>query len=890
MPNPSSFASRYRALSTQLIACLGLAVLPMAVIPSGLCAAEAAQPKWEQCGWGGGGFFYSAAYHPTRDGVIYMGGDVAGVYKTEDHGLNWKLINSGLVSYGVFSLAVDKSHPKTVYAATEGGLCKSTDEGTKWELLPKTGPKDLHLTGEKGKSVRCVAVDQTNGDILYAASPAGSVYKSTDGGQTWNNVYTPSVEAATPGLARVEFGKVNNAAFGGLWFPLAAPADAKVNGLSFDFQGDGNPPRTCFVLVKGPNGIPYRSKNLADLFSNKDLQTVVLKGEDFTVDPDFAAKNADKAAAAPATPDWATMNRLDLACSGALATQSSVAKFGKFSYVTEAGTPLPAKEIGVDKDVQTYANIHIGPKTPGPIFSVTISPENPSRVIASTRDVGLVLSEDAGATWHELKTPAKASCAAFDPKDPAIIYGSFFEDGVWKSTDKGTTWTNISEGIPTNFAVREVVVNPANSQDVYIIGAQNYWGGGFYFSHDGGTTWTRSAYMTNDIAANPTLDNAKGDKTGLSAPTNLTINPANPQELFMSANWRSCLSLDGGVTWVERDKGADITCVTDIRFSGNRTYVTAMDEGTLMTENNGATWKQLSPLKFMFELSGHNWRVGVNSVKGVDHIIATVSPWDVKYPPRVIVSDDGGTTFQVTTTGLPDYIIRPNTMWGQGHPRALALDPKDPNVAYLGIDGDASPGKMGGGIFKSVDGGHTWNQLPNQPASRRMYYGFQVDPTDSKRLFWGACGAGGGIYRSEDGGESWKNVFPNSQWVFDLHVAADGTVYCPAKDLWRSTDHGNTWTQLTHFDGNRTVLGIEVDPRNPKTIWITQTTWDSSDNGALFKTIDGGTTWEDITGNLPFVKPAILRFNPATEELWAGWVGLYKIKQPLATATTTAAK
>ncbi len=50
-------------------------------------------------------------------------------------------------------------------------------------------------------------------------------------------------------------------------------------------------------------------------------------------------------------------------------------------------------------------------------------------------------------------------------------------------------------------------------------------------------------------------------------------------------------------------------------------------------------------------------------------------------------------------------------------------------------------------------------------------------------------------------------------------------------------------------------------------------------DGAIYKTIDGGTTWQEITGGIPYVKPLVLRFNPATSELWAGGVGLYKIKQ-----------
>ncbi len=83
---------------------------------------------------------------------------------------------------GLF-LAVDRSNPDTVYAATEGGLCKSTDAGETWVTLPRTDKSDLRITGEKNKSIHSVAVDPSNGSNVYATSPLGKVYKSTDGGR-----------------------------------------------------------------------------------------------------------------------------------------------------------------------------------------------------------------------------------------------------------------------------------------------------------------------------------------------------------------------------------------------------------------------------------------------------------------------------------------------------------------------------------------------------------------------------------------------------------------------------------------------------------------------------------------------------------------------------------
>ena len=117
-------------------------------------------------------------------------------------------------------------------------------------------------------------------------------------------------------------------------------------------------------------------------------------------------------------------------------------------------------------------------------------------------------------------------------------------------------------------------------------------------------------------------------------------------------------------------------------------------------------------------------------------------------------------------------------------------------------------------------------------------------------------------------------------WVFNVLVTSTGTVYCPGKNLYRSTDHGKSWKKLTKFDDSRKlIVGLDVHPRDPKTIWIAVTSWSSSNEGGVYKTTDGGETWQDITGDLPYRKPLVLRFNPVTDELWAGGVGLYKLKQ-----------
>jgi len=844
---------------------------------------QAAAPHWEWAGWGGGGYFYSSVFHPTKDGVLYMGGDVCGVYKSEDHGQHWRLINDGLADYGVFSLAVDRTAPETVYAATAGGLCKSTDGGAHWRLLPGTDKKGLRITGEKGKSIRCIAVDPARGNIVYAASPGGKVYKSADGGETWKVSYEKASEPEPPETLRIQFGKANDAYFGGFWLPFAFPegaASADCAGFGFTFKGDGTVPQDCFLQLKTKDGVTYKSKNLRELFTQTVWGEVVLGAKDFTLDPEFAKKNPDKAQAYSGTPDWSAVNRLDFACVGPLMKDAPVGKFTRF-YFAVKGQPQVVKEFSKSKSVPTYGNIRVGTPSGNPVYSVAVAPKDPALVLAATDDAGLLLSRDAGATWQELPLPQKAACAAVAPSDPAVLYAVFFKEGLRKSTDKGKTWQDLSQGFPKNATLHEVAVSPADPDDVFVIGADG-WNGRFFCSNDGGKSWKTVDKIAADLAANPTLPgDAEKGLAGLSTPKNIAVNPLNPNELFIAANWRPCHSADGGKTWTERVRGADISCVFDVRFHKGKVYASAMDEGILVSADNGKSWRGLWPLKYDPEVSGHYWRLAISDNGGIDRIVSTCSPWDSSKPNRVVISEDGGKTFSRTTAGLPTQNPHANTMWGTGYPRAMAADPKDPKTLYLGIDGDPSSDcKTGGGVFKSTDGGATWAQLAAQPGGRRMFFGLAVDPTDSKRIYWSCCGTGGGVWRSEDSGATWTHIFKSEQWLFNLHVTADGTLYCPGKQLWRSTDHGQTWKQLTKFtNAGWEVIGLADDPADKNRFWFSTSTWDGSSHGSVFETADGGATWQEIGAGLPYRKPLVLRYNPETRELWAAGVCLFKCKR-----------
>jgi photosystem II stability/assembly factor-like uncharacterized protein len=154
------------------------------------------------------------------------------------------------------------------------------------------------------------------------------------------------------------------------------------------------------------------------------------------------------------------------------------------------------------------------------------------------------------------------------------------------------------------------------------------------------------------------------------------------------------------------------------------------------------------------------------------------------------LSTDNGKTFSKKEDTLLKKDPTKGAMWGRGYMRALSVDKNNPNYMVCGIDGSI------GGIFESKDSGNTWSKLPNQPANTTMFYGLQIDPTDSKRIFWGALKKDGGVYRSNDGGDSWEHVFKDDVMIFNLIVTDDGTIYAAGQNIWQSKDHGDTWKKL----------------------------------------------------------------------------------------------
>lgn len=850
----------------------------------------AAKTHWTWCGWGGGGWYWSSAADPVNPDVWYMGGDVNGIWKTEDFGKNWRFVNNGLRNYGVYSLAVAPSDRNTIYALTQDGVCASTDGAKSWTPCKDTFKSGLNISASRGGSIHAVAVDPKDAKTVYAGGGNGRAAKSTDGGRTWNELDYLSArkpeegEVAKP-ASGAGYGRIEVAANKMDWKNYVR-IQKFISQSGADWSGFGKISCKVFLPKDAPEGMAATIVLQSGSWTWKECPMTPLKPGQWTTVSAPLSTYTDPAKVqllhfVVRTNGQGFRGEIGL---DAFALGDGDAPLGEWD-----GADLEGWQVSPDKDTKSITKSFRTSRSPStapagaPVGTIAVSGADSKLVLLCQQKHGLFRSTDAGRTWTHLKNaPTEARCIWWaGAKAPKTWYGAFGKNGVFVSKDDGLTWTNLNAPVANGMGARDVVSSPKNPGIIHAIVSQGF-GGYIATSRDGGKSWTKDGKFKADRPANPTLP-GNGDSGSMSGLENLAISPVDPDRLHMAGNWNPCISKDGGKTWLESCRGADITCFHDIRHLGTSTYGAAMDEGTCVTSDGGTTWTALCPLKWQAGLSGHHWRVLPQKLAdGKTRIISTVSPWahGHDFPVKVVVSEDGGKTF-VESKGLPEYRTHANTMWGEGHGRALCADPRNPDVVYLGIDGDPEKGHNGGGVFKSTDGGRSFKQLANQPGSRRMFYGIAVDPTDPKRIVWGACGATAGVYISEDGGESWNKVPNMNDWIFNVEVTKKGTIYAGGGQLWRSDDHGKTFRAVTSFPG-ATAIGIAVDPANEDRVWVSASTWsgnaDSHTTG-VFESTDGCKTWTDITGDIGYRKPLILRYNAETKELWAAGPAAFKLKR-----------
>ena len=204
-----------------------------------------------------------------------------------------------------------------------------------------------------------------------------------------------------------------------------------------------------------------------------------------------------------------------------------------------------------------------------------------------------------------------------------------------------------------------------------------------------------------------------------------------------------------------------------------------------------------------------------------------------------------------------------------GRVLAVAGDPKNPSTYYFGA--------VSGGVWKTTDGGATWGPLTDKE-NLWSVGAIAVAPSAPSVIYVGSGEAcirgnityGNGMWKSADAGRTWKNlglqdtrqigrvaVDPTNPNV--VFVAALGHAFGPNQErgVYRTTDGGTTWQKVLFKDENTGAIDVVIDQNNPQVVYASlwqayRKPWEMVSGGpgsGLYKSIDGGATWKQITGN-----------------------------------------
>jgi len=230
-----------------------------------------------------------------------------------------------------------------------------------------------------------------------------------------------------------------------------------------------------------------------------------------------------------------------------------------------------------------------------------------------------------------------------------------------------------------------------------------------------------------------------------------------------------------------------------------------------------------------------------------------------------------------------------------GRINTVAVHPNNTNIMLAGA--------AKGGIFKTTNDGLTWNPVFDdflQLSISKIVY----DPNNSDIIYAGTGDAnisgypsvGDGIYKSIDGGDTWKRIGLTFKHVIaDIYIAPQNSniIYVASmgvpyerdrnRGLYKSTNGGTTWRQVLFVSESAGIIDMDVDPNNPNTIYAAA--WNRIRNNTesltkgtdakIYKSVNGGGSWEQLTNGLPFGKFSrigLAMSNQNSKKLYATYV------------------
>lgn len=507
----------------------------------------------------------------------------------------------------------------------------------------------------------------------------------------------------------------------------------------------------------------------------------------------------------------------------------------------------------------------IGPANmSGRFTDVAVNESNPYEFYVAAATGGLWKTTDNGVTWKpvfENQSTNSIGAVALDQRQPRTIWlgtgeatnrqSAGWGDGVYKSTDGGATWINA--GLRNTVRIARIVVDPTNSDVVYVASPGHLWGPnaerGLFKTTDGGRTW--QSILSRD------------ENTGV---VDVAVDPSDPRIVyaalyqhrrapfgFVGGGPGSGLykSVDAGATWTQLTTGLPkgtvgrisisiyakdprivyVSVEQGLRYTSSISYDKRLG-GVYRSEDKGATWRFMSDwnprpayssqLKVdpndqsrlyamqwsVSDDSGKTWREPRQSLHGDDRMV-WIDPKDSRH---LIKADDGGIGISYDRGVKWLYV----TSLPMSQPYHVSVSTTSPYFVCTGLQdngswcGPSSTYTTTGPLnddWVRVGGGDGFNNVIDTTDNRTVYSSSQylgLTRVDLRSLQSVSIRP---VAKEGEGPKlgNWgapeprvgKKIMPagwNSPVVISSHDPA--TIYAGMREVWKSVDRGNTWSSL----------------------------------------------------------------------------------------------
>lgn len=662
------------------------------------------------------------AIHPKDPNTIYLGFGSGNLWKTSNNGTTWDAIFENEATFAVGCVAVSPSDPETVWLGTGEvlmarssyaglGVYKSTDGGTTWHNM---GLEDTY-------HIARIIIDPVNPDIIYVAAIGHNftfnrergIYKSTDGGKTWDRVLyisenTGAIEIAMdPGdsqtLIAVTWERERHAWMntntgegsgiykttdgGKSWERITNgfPAGKDVGRAGIAFAPSN--PDIVYAIVDNHAPSEDGSRRTGEIYRSDDKGETWVKTHEGRLETgigyDFCLVRV-----APDNPDEIFV------CGQKLMHSKDGGK--TFGFVGETIVHL------LNHDIRA---LHLD------MHELRIDPDNPDRLLLGN-DGGLYMSYDRGNTWlHFNNIPVGEFYAVYaDANDPYYIYGGTQDNAALYGPGNHDVARRLDD-----YGVEDPW------EHIYL----DRWGGGdsyftypdridpdiVYYEHQFGELRRKNMKTGETVSIKPESEKGEPElKTNWMTP--FFLSEYEPPAMYYGGN-RLFKSEDRGDTWVaispdlSTNPGPEkqgnipygtITTLSESRLRQGLIYAGTDDGNVQITRDDGQSWTRIDkglPDKWLTHVCA--------SQHELSRVYATLTGYrDDDFKTYIYLSDDYGHTWKNIASNLPPEPVN-----------IIVEDPRSEEILYAGTDL---------GVFVTTDGGETWHSLCNNLPTTPVYY------------------------------------------------------------------------------------------------------------------------------------------------------------------------